>query len=237
MKQYRYFDVIMALFVGVLLSSNIASSAKIVDLGISILGLRLSFDGGTLLFPLSYIFGDVLTEVYGYARARRVIWTGFLCAAALSLCLWLLSLMPGDAQWNDYAGDEKFNAILGGVSSGGIIVASLLAYFLGEFSNSYILAKMKIWTQGRLLWMRTIGSTIVGEAVDSVGFVSIATFFGVFPWSLFLNLVIANYLFKVAIEVLFTPVTYRIVSFLKSTEHEDVYDRQTNFNPFALHTP
>lgn len=235
MKPYRFFDLVMAAFVAVLLISNIASSAKIVDFGISLFGLRLSFDGGTLLFPLSYIFGDVLTEVYGYARSRRVIWTGFACSALLSLCLFALARMPGDVQWQTYAGDDKFAAILGGVSSGGIIIASLAAYFCGEFSNSYVLAKMKIWTEGKWLWTRTIGSTLVGEGVDTAGFIVIASLFGVFPWSLFWNLVVANYIFKVAIEVLFTPVTYRIVGFLKRAEGEDYYDRETDFNPFALH--
>jgi len=234
MKSYRYFDLVMAAFVAVLLISNIASSAKIVDWGVSISGLRLSFDAGTLLFPLSYIFGDILTEVYGYARSRRVIWTGFAASALMSVCLLAILHMPGDREWMTYAGDEKFRAILGGVSSGGIIMASLLAYFFGEFSNSYVLAKMKVRMEGRALWMRTIGSTIVGEGVDTVIFIALASFFGVFPWTLFWNLVAANYIFKVAIEVLFTPVTYRVVAFLKSREQEDYYDRHTDFNPFVL---
>jgi len=234
MKSYRYFDLVMAAFVAVLLISNIASSAKIVDWGVSIFGLRLSFDGGTLLFPLSYIFGDILTEVYGYARARRVIWTGFACSALMSLSLLAILHMPGDREWMAYAGDEKYQAILGGVSSGGIITASLLAYFFGEFSNSYVLAKMKVWMQGRFLWMRTIGSTVIGEAVDTVLFIALASFFGVFPWTLFWSLVVANYIFKVAIEAIFTPLTYRIVAFLKREEQEDYYDRQTDFNPFSL---
>lgn len=234
MKSYRYFDVIIAAFVAVLLISNIASSAKIVDWGVSLFGLRLSFDAGTLLFPLSYIFGDILTEVYGYTRSRSVIWTGFGASALLSLCLLAISHMPGEAQWQQYAGDEKFQAILGGVANGGIIVASLCAYFAGEFSNSYVLAKMKVWMEGRQLWMRTIGSTLVGEGIDTTIFIAIATFFGVFPWSLFWSLVVTNYVFKVSIEVVFTPLTYRIVGFLKRTEQEDVYDRDTNFNPFTL---
>jgi uncharacterized integral membrane protein (TIGR00697 family) len=236
MRSYRYFDIVMAAFVAVLLISNIASSAKIVDWGVSLFGLRLSFDGGTLLFPLSYIFDDVLTEVYGYARSRRVIWMGFFCSAVMSLSLFAILKMPGDAEWMKYAGNEKFQAILGGVSTGGIIIASLCAYFLGEFSNSYVLAKMKIWTEGRWLWMRTIGSTLVGEGLDTIAFVTIATALGVFPWSIYWSLIVANYVFKVSIEVLFTPATYRIVKFLKKEENEDFYDRQTNFNPFALGT-
>jgi len=233
-KSYRYFDLVEASFVAVLLISNIASSAKIVDWGVSISGLRLSFDGGTLLFPLSYIFGDILTEVYGYARSRRVIWAGFAASGLLSVCLLGILHMPGDREWMTYAGDEKFRAILGGVSSGGIITASLLAYFLGEFSNSYVLAKMKIRTRGKFLWMRTIGSTLVGEGLDTVAFIGLASLFGVFPWSLFWSLVVANFVFKVSIEVLFTPLTYRIVAFLKREEREDYYDRTTDFNPFLL---
>jgi uncharacterized integral membrane protein (TIGR00697 family) len=237
MKPYRYFDLVMAAFVAVLLISNIASSAKVVDWGVSIFGLRLSFDAGTILFPLSYIFGDILTEVYGYGRSRRVIWAGFAASALMSLCLFGILHMPGDQEWMTYAGDEKFRAILGGVSSGGIIIASLVAYFLGEFSNSFVLAKMKVWMEGRFLWMRTIGSTIIGEGVDTVTFVVIASSFGVFPWSLFFTLIVANYIFKVSIEVIFTPVTYRIVAFLKREEQEDYYDRHTDFNPFLVVDP
>lgn len=234
MKNYRYYDLIMALFVTVLLVSNIASSAKIVDWGVSVLGLPLSFDAGTLLFPISYIFGDVLTEVYGYRRSRRVIWIGFGAAALLSGMLWLVGRLPGQATWQSYAGDAAYTAILGGVSSGGIIVASLTAYFAGEFSNSIVLAKMKVATQGRFLWLRTIGSTLVGEGVDSVAFVVIASTFGVFPWDIALSLIVANYVFKVFIEAVMTPATYRIVNFLKRAEREDYYDIGTDFNPFKL---
>ncbi len=169
-RPYRYYDLVMAVFITVLLSSNIASSAKIVDLGASLGPLPLAFDGGTLLFPISYIFGDVLTEVYGYRRARRVIWFGFGAAALLAFTLWFVGVLPGEAAWRGYAGQEAYNAILGGVSSGGIIVASLLAYFAGEFSNSYVLARMKVLTEGRYLWARTIGSTLVGQGVDTVLF-------------------------------------------------------------------
>ena len=234
MKQFKYFDYIMAAFVAVLLISNVASSAKIVDWGFSIFRLRLAFDAGTLLFPLDYIFGDVLTEVYGYARSRRVIWAGFLSMALMSLCLFAIQHMPGETEWQGYAGDNAYSAILGGVTSGGILVASLLAYLCGEFCNSFVLAKMKVWMKGRQLWMRTIGSTLVGEGVDTAIFISVACAFGVFPWSIALSLIVANYIFKVAIEILFTPVTYAVVGFLKRAEHEDYYDTKTNFNPFAL---
>jgi uncharacterized integral membrane protein (TIGR00697 family) len=240
MRAYKYFDLIMALFVTVLLVSNIASSAKIVDWGVNLFNLnwlRLSFDAGTLLFPISYIFGDVLTEVYGYKRSRRVIWTGFGAAALMSVVLWVVRQLPGEATWQSYAGDAAYDAILGGVSNGGIILASLAAYFVGEFSNSFVLAKMKIWTQGRWLWTRTIGSTLVGEGVDTLVFTVIASVFGVFPWSIALSLIVTNYIFKVAIEAIMTPVTYQIVGFLKRTEREDYYDVDTDFNPFKLDLP
>jgi queuosine precursor transporter len=231
---YLYFDIVMAVFVTVLIVSNIASSAKIVDWGFSIFGLRLAFDAGTILFPVSYIFGDVLTEVYGFRKSRRVIWVGFFCLALSVVIFWLVRLMPGEATWQDYAGQNSYDAILGGMSTGGIAIASLAAYLVGEFSNSFILAKMKIWTSGKLLFARTIGSTLVGEAVDSLIFIFIATIAGVFPWSLFATLVVTNYIFKVSIEVLFTPVTYWVVGLLKRNEHEDYYDRGTNFNPFLI---
>lgn len=232
--RYKYYDFITALFVAVLLISNIASSAKIIDWGVSLLGLPLAFDAGTLLFPISYIFGDILTEVYGYKRSRRVIWAGFGAAALMSLTLWLVGLLPGEATWENYAGQTAYDAILGGVATGGIIIASLAAYFAGEFSNSIVLAKMKVATKGRWLWSRTIGSTLVGQGIDTVAFVLIATLFGVFPPEIALSLIVANYIFKVAIEVIFTPATYGLVNFLKRAENEDYYDRDTNFNPFSL---
>lgn len=231
-RVYRFFDWIMALFVTVIIVSNIASSAKIVDWGFGILGIRLAFDAGTLLFPISYIFGDILTEVYGYQRSRRVIWAGFGALALSALVFMLVRVMPGEATWQSYAGQAAYDAILGGISSGGLVLASLTAYFAGEFTNSFVLAKMKLRTRGRWLWARTIGSTLVGEGVDSILFVAVASLAGVFPWSLFLTLTLTNYLFKVAIEVLMTPLTYRIVNALKRAEREDYYDWQTDFNPF-----
>jgi uncharacterized integral membrane protein (TIGR00697 family) len=235
-RSYRYYDLIMALFVAVLLISNIASSAKIVDWGVTLplVNLLLAFDGGTLLFPISYIFGDVLTEVYGYSRGRRVIWVGFAMAGLMSATLWLVGRMPGEATWQASVGQSAFDAVLGGVTGGGIIVASLAAYFAGEFSNSYVLARMKVLTRGRWLWTRTIGSTLVGEGIDSTLFVTIACAFGVFPWATALSIIVANYIFKVGIEVIFTPITYRIVAVLKKAEHEDYYDVNTDFSPFKL---
>lgn len=231
---YKYYDMITALFVAVLLISNIASAAKIIDWGVSIAGLPLAFDAGTLLFPVSYIFGDILTEVYGYKRSRRVIWFGFFAAALMAFTFWIVGLMPGEATWEQYAGQSAYDAILGGVATGGIILASLAAYWAGEFSNSVVLAKLKVATEGRFLWVRTIGSTLVGEGVDTVIFVTVASAFGVFPWEIAVSLITANYIFKVTIEAVFTPLTYLIVGFLKRVENEDYYDRNTDFNPFSL---
>jgi uncharacterized integral membrane protein (TIGR00697 family) len=220
-RSYRYFDLIMALFVSVLLISNVAST-KIVDLG------PFAFDGGTLLFPISYIFGDILTEVYGYRRSRRVIWAGFGAAALMAGVLALVGALPPAEGW---AYQEAYQAILGITPR--IVLGSLIAYFAGEFSNSYVLAKMKIWSRGRWLWTRTIGSTLVGEGVDTLLFVTIA-FAGTLPWALFWSIVLSNYVFKVGLEAAMTPVTYRITNFLKRTEGADVYDIGTDFSPFKV---
>lgn len=233
-RTYKYFDLILGVFVAVLLISNVASSAKIVDLGFSLFHVPMAFDAGTLLFPVSYIFGDILTEVYGYKRSRRVIWTGFFALGLAALVFWGVGKLPGESTWREYAGDAAYQSILGGMSSGGIVLGSLAGFWCGEFSNSFTLAKMKILTRGRWLWMRTIGSTLVGELVDTVVFVAVATAFGVFPWSLFLTLTLTNYLFKTGVEVVMTPLTYWIVRALKHAEREDYYDHNTNFNPFAL---
>ncbi len=234
--RYRYFDRLMALFVTILLVSNVASSAKIVDWGVSFIGINLAFDAGTLLFPVSYIFGDVLTEVYGYRLSRRVIWTGFFCALIMSITLWIVSIMPGESYWRENVGQESFNAVLGGVSSGAIVIASLAAYWVGEFSNSFVLAKMKILSKGRWLFARTIGSTLIGEGLDTVLFVTLATFLKVpgFIPEIWLALVLTNYLFKVLVEGLMTPITYKVVNFLKRVEQEDYFDIDTNFNPFKM---
>jgi len=223
----------MAVFVTVLIVSNVASAAKIVDLGFSALGVPMAFDAGTILFPISYIFGDILTEVYGYRRSRRAIWTGFFCLGIASLVFFIVSRMPGEATWQEYAGDAAYAAILGGMSTGGIVLGSLAGYWSGEFTNSIVLAKMKVQTEGRWLWARTIGSTILGQLVDTAVFVSVASAFGVFPWSLFASLILTNYLFKVTVEACMTPLTYLAVNMLKKAESEDYFDRSTNFNPFA----
>lgn len=231
-RNYQYYDLVMALFVTVLLISNLLSSAKIVDLKTALGPLALVFDAGTIVFPISYIFGDVLTEVYGYRRSRRVIWAGFGANVLLGFFVWLAGVMPGETEWMDYAGQEAYDAILGGIS--GLIVASLVAYFFGEFTNSYVLAKMKVWTGGRWLWTRTVGSTLVGQAVDTTIFMMIATLLGVFPPEILLSLIVTNYILKVGFEAMLTPLTYRIVNLLKAIEHEDYYDRDTDFNPFKL---
>ena len=229
---YKYLDTVTALFAVILVTSNVASSAKIVDLGFSIFGVPLAFDGGTLLFPLSYILGDILTEVYGFRTARRVIWTGFICLAISALMLFLLYILPSDSEWENYAGNDAFDAILGGMSSGGIVCASLAAYLLGEFSNSIILSKMKIMFKGRFLWVRTIGSSIAGELLDSLVFITIATVAGVFPRELFFTLVLTNYLLKLSLEVILTPATYLSVGMLKKAEGVDVYDEGVTYRLF-----
>ncbi len=220
-KNYRYLGAISVFFVSVLLISNIAST-KIVDFGWFI------FDAGTLLFPLSYIFGDILTEVYGYKKARQVIWLGFFSALMMSVVFFIVGKLPPAADWNNQI---AYDTILGVTPR--IVVASLVAYAIGSFSNSFILTKMKIWSKGKYLWMRTIGSTLVGELLDSTIFILIA-FLGVFSPALLVTLIISNYIFKTLVEILFTPVTYKIVNFLKRNENEDYYDIDTNFNPLSL---
>ncbi len=220
-KNYRYFDIIVGLFVAVLLISNIAST-KIVQIW------RFTFDGGTILFPFSYIFGDILTEVYGYRKSRKAIWIGFLCALLMSVVLALVGLIKPAQGWEL---QEAYMAILGQTPR--IVAASLIAYFAGEFSNSYILARMKVATGGKWLAARTIGSTVVGQGIDTLIFVFIA-FFGVYPNSLILAIIVSNYVFKVLLEVVFTPLTYKIVNMLKRTESVDYFDFKTNFNPFIF---
>jgi len=215
----KYFDIIAVLFTAVLIISN-AASAKIAHVG------KFSFDAGTILFPLAYIFGDILTEVYGYKRSRRVIWMGFASLVLMAVSFTIVQYLPPSPEWQNQA---AFEAILGFVPR--IVLASIIAYLAGEFCNSYILAKLKIYTKGKKLWMRTIGSTIVGEGIDSLLFGFIA-FYGVLPTSLILNISGTIYTLKVAYEVLATPLTYRVINFLKKAEGVDVYDDDTDFNPF-----
>lgn len=220
-RNYRFFDLIVGLFVAVLLISNIAST-KIVDIW------RFTFDGGTILFPLSYIFGDILTEVYGYRQSRRAIWIGFLSALMMSLVLGLIGLIRPAEGWEL---QEAYMSILGQTPR--IVAASLIAYFIGEFSNSYILAKMKVFTGGKWLAARTITSTIAGQGIDTIIFVFIA-FFGVYSNSLLIAIIVSNYIFKVLMEIAFTPLTYKIINGLKRAEGVDYYDRSTDFNPFKF---
>lgn len=211
------------IFVSILLISNVAST-KIVDFGM------FDFDGGTLLFPLSYIFGDILTEVYGYGRTRRIIWIGFLMNIVMVLVFSAVGALPASESWNN---QDAYNSILGMTPR--IVLASMVAYTFGAFSNSYVLAKLKLKTKGKFLWLRTIGSTIVGEGLDTVIFCLIS-FYGVLPNELLGLVILSNYIFKVGIEVIFTPVTYLIVNALKRLEGIDVYDRKTLFNPFRINS-
>jgi uncharacterized integral membrane protein (TIGR00697 family) len=220
MKEYRFFTLVTALFVAVVLISNVASS-KMLVLG------PFTFDGGTILFPISYIFGDILTEVYGYKKSRQVIWTGFGCAILMVVVFAIVGFLPPAVGWEN---QEAYIKILG--TTPRIVLGSLIAYFAGEFTNSFILAKMKLLTRGRWLFTRTIGSTIVGEGVDTLLFVLIA-FAGTVPQALLIAVIVSNYVFKVGFETVVTPITYAIVGYLKRVERVDVYDYDTNFNPFA----
>ena len=224
MRSYRYFDIISVVFVVVLIVSNIVAM-KALRLS-SALGIDI--DGGTLLFPISYIFGDILVEVYGYARSRRVIWMGFGANLLAALTFALIVALPPAPGWEM---QEAFATVLGQTPR--IVVGSLIAFLCGEFVNSYIMARMKIATQGRHLWMRTIGSTIAGQAVDSMLF-QVLAFAGVWPAALLVRVIIWNFIIKVGYEALATPITYTIVGALKKSEQEDYYDHGTNFNPFRI---
>jgi len=223
-KPFKHIDTITSLFVAVLLISNVAST-KILDFG------WFTFDGGTLLFPLSYIFGDILTEVYGFNRSRKVIWLGFASAALMSATLALVGSLPPAQGWHH---QEAYEAILG--TTPRIVAGSLAAYWSGEFLNSFVLAKLKVLTKGRWLWTRTIGSTLAGEALDTAVFAVIA-FAGVLETPLLVTLIISNYVFKCGVEIALTPATYAVVSWLKKVEGTDWYDRDTDFNPFVFTPP
>jgi hypothetical protein len=222
MARYKYYDLVMALFVTILLCSNVIGAAKVATVW------GFTFGAGVLFFPISYIFNDVLTEVYGYARARKVVWAGFGAIVFASFMSWVVVTLPPAMGWND---QQAYETVFGQTPR--IVFASLSAFFVGEFANSYVLAKMKLKTNGRYLWMRTIGSTIVGEAVDSMVFYPVA-FLGVWDSHLVLQVMISNYMIKCAWEALVTPVTYKVVNFLKRAEQEDYYDHKTNFTPFSI---
>jgi uncharacterized integral membrane protein (TIGR00697 family) len=212
----------MAGFVCVLLCANLIGASKVAEVG------GISFGAGVLFFPISYIFGDILTEVYGYSRSRRVVWAGFAAMLFASFMCWFVLALPPAAGWTHQA---AFETVLG--STWRITAGSLLAFFCGEFCNSYVLAKLKVATNGKFLWLRTIGSTIVGEGVDSIIFYPIA-FWGIWPDELVLKVMLSNYMIKVMWEAVITPFTYICVNFLKRAENEDYFDRDTNFTPFSL---
>ena len=224
-RSYRYYEFVMAAFVTVLICSNLIGPAKIVQID----GWP-AFGAGLLFFPISYVFGDVLTEVYGYARARRVIWAGFAGLLFASVMASVVVALPPAPFWKN---QEAYEIAFG--TTWRIALASMFAYFCGEFANSYVLAKMKIMTRGKWLWTRTIGSTIVGEAVDSALFYPLAFYnAGLMPNEILPAIMLAQFVGKVGVEVVFTPMTYKVVGFLKRAEQEDYYDRGTDFNPFTL---
>ncbi|HJZ81226.1 MAG TPA: queuosine precursor transporter [Pyrinomonadaceae bacterium] len=225
-RVYKYYDLVMAAFVTVLLCSGIIGVQKR-----SVIGGQ-PFGTAILFFPLSYLFGDILTEVYGYARSRRVIWAGFGALGFAAFMSWVVVKIPPAPDWPH---QQAYEVIFG--STPRIVFASLIAFWAGEFTNSFVLAKMKILTKGRHLWTRTIGSTVAGEIVDSMLFYPLA-FLGATGWTLALviQVMVFNYITKVMWEVILTPLTYRIVNYLKRVEKEDYYDRDTSFNPFTLET-
>lgn len=229
-RSYAYYDWVMAAFVCVLVCSNFIGAAKQAVIDVPLFG-PIPFSAGILFFPISYIFGDILTEVYGYARDRRVVWAGFAALVFASFMAWVVvSLPPGPSDYmKSY--QPALETVFG--NAWRIAAGSIIAFTCGSFANSYVLAKMKLLTNGKYLWSRTIGSTIVGEAVDSSLFYVIA-FYGIWQTEDLLKVILAQYLLKTAWEVLMTPVTYKVVGFLKRKENEDFYDRNTDFNPFRL---
>ena len=231
-RSYKYYDLVMAAFVTVLLCSNFIGAAKQAVVTLPILGAT-KFGAGVLFFPISYIFGDILTEVYGYGRDRRVVWAGFGALAFASFMAWVVIHLPP----SDSAFMKTYQGQLEGVFGNAwrIAAGSMIAFWSGSFANSYVLAKMKIWSNGKWLWTRTIGSTIVGEFVDSMLFYVIA-FYGIWATGDIVKVVMVQYVLKTGWEVVMTPVTYRIVGFLKRAEEEDYYDRHTDFNPFRIKT-
>ncbi|MDB5692675.1 MAG: hypothetical protein JWO81_1738 [Alphaproteobacteria bacterium] len=221
----RYFDFVMAAFVTILLLSNVIGAGKVAVIDLPGIG-PWPFGAGILFFPISYVLGDVLTEVYGYARARRCIWAGFAAMLFMALMSFVVVALPPAATWH---GQEAYEAVFGQVPR--IVMASICAFWAGEFANSYVLARMKILTRGRHLWTRTIGSTIVGQAVDSLIFYPLA-FYGLWDNRTLLIVLLTQWALKVGWEALLTPATYAVVGFLKRREGIDVYDTGTDFTPF-----
>ena len=227
-RHFRYLDYVMAAFVAILLLSNLIGASKPSFVTLPS-GIEWSFGAGVLFFPISYIIGDVLTEVYGYANARRVIWTGFAALIFMAFMAAVVVALPPASGW---PGQEAYEFVFG--NSWRIVLASMVAFWVGEFANSFVLAKMKIWTKGRFLWMRTIGSTVVGQGLDSLIFYPLA-FYGLAGWppEQLWQVVISQWLIKTAWEAMLTPVTYLVVGWLKRREGVDVYDEGTDFSPFA----
>jgi len=226
-RSYKYYDLIMAAFVTVILCSNIIGAGKLWTLNLGFLG-QYVFSAGVLFFPISYVFGDILTEVYGYGLDRRVVWAGFGALFFASFMSWIIVALPPAEGWTE---QSAYAHIFGQTPR--IVLGSLIGFWAGSFVNSFILAKMKIKTLGKHLWMRTIGSTIGGELVDSFMFFPIA-FYGIWPNDLLVQVILTNYVTKVVWETVLTPATYGIVNFLKRVEKEDFYDRNTRFTPFSL---
>lgn len=222
---FRHFDLVMAAFVTILLLSNIIGAGKVAALDVG--GTPFVFGAGILFFPVSYVLGDVLTEVYGYARARRCIWVGFAALLFMAFMSWAVVAMPPAAGWT---GQGAYEAVFGQVPR--IVFASIAAFWAGEFVNAYVLARMKVWTRGRALWTRTIGSTVVGQAVDSAIFYPLA-FLHVWPTRQVATVMVTNWAMKVAWEVVLTPLTYAVVGWLKRREGVEVFDTATDFSPFA----
>lgn len=227
-RPLRYFDVVMAAFVAILLLSNVLGAGKVAQVDLPFLGLW-PFGAGILFFPLSYVIGDVLTEVYGYARARRCIWVGTAALLFMAFMSWVVVKLPPSPDWG---GQAAYEQVFGQVPR--IVFASIVAFWAGEFVNSVVLARMKVWTEGRHLWTRTIGSTIAGQGVDSLIFYPLA-FWGAAGWSndLVIKVLLTQWALKVAWEALLTPVTYAVIGALKRREGLDVYDERTDFTPFA----
>jgi queuosine precursor transporter len=229
-RSYRYYDFVMVAFVVVLLCSNLIGAAKAAQVTLPVLG-TVTFSAGVLFFPISYIFGDILTEVYGYGRDRRVVWAGFSALLFAAVMAWVVVSLPpaNNTFMQDY--QKSLQDVFG--NTWRIAAGSIIAFWCGSFANSFVLAKMKIWSQGKRLWMRTIGSTLVGELVDSSLFYVIA-FYGIWPLEQVVAVAVAQYVLKTSWEVIMTPVTYRVVAFLKAKENEDYYDTHTHFTPFSI---
>lgn len=228
--RFKYYDFAMAAFVAILICSNLIGAAKLVQFTEwEVFGWQVGvFGAGILFFPLSYVLGDVLTEVYGYARARRVVWAGFAAVSFMAFMAWVVVAMPPAPGWEGQAAYEEVFGL-----TPRIVIASMIAFWAGELSNAFVMARMKVWSRGKHLWQRTIGSTVVGQGVDSIIFYPVA-FLGIWTLEQVITVLITNYILKVLWEAFLTPVTYRVVNTLKRIEGVDVYDTETEFTPFSI---